>query len=123
MGGLPARATPHSITRVRPVETTDGYGDTVRDYTEAGGATRTAGIRAWVQQDRRAERYADGRSPNEQEWLLLTNDPDFTTHDQVEWSDDETGIDRTFTVEGDPEPTYTPAGFHHLEATLRIHSG
>lgn len=120
--GIPARGLPHSITRVRPATSTNGYGDTIYDYTEAGGATRTAGIAAWLQQDQRSETYSDGRTSNEQNWLLLTNESDIETHDQIEWADHPTGA-KTFTVEGPTEPAYTPAGFHHLEATLRILTG
>lgn len=119
--GIPARGLPHTITRVRPATTTDGYGNEVRDYGAA--ATRTTGISAWLQQDQRSEKYSDGRSPNEQAWLLLTNEADIVTADQIEWTDADTSVSRVFTVEGPTEPAYTPAGFHHLEATLRVLAG
>lgn len=115
--GIPARGLPHLITRVRPATSTDGYGDTTHDY--GAGATRTTGIPAWLQQDQRSEKYSDGRTPLEQLWLLMTNERDIAAGDQIEWPAE----DLTFTVEGEPEPTYTPAGFHHLEATLRIVAG
>ncbi|HEY1395022.1 hypothetical protein [Roseateles sp.] len=113
--GIPDTMLPHEVTVVRPATTTDTYGSQVRDY--GGAATRTAGVRAWLQQDRRAEPREDGRDPLEQAWLMLTNHADVQGLDRIEW----TGP--TFEVEGPPEPAYTPAGFHHTEATLRVVTG
>lgn len=112
--GIPDSMLPHEVTIVRPATTTDAYGNDVRDYGVA--ATRTE-IRAWMQQDRRAEPREDGRDPLEQAWLMLTNHEDVQGLDRVEWSGP------TFEVEGPPEPAYTPAGFHHTEATLRVVTG
>jgi hypothetical protein len=119
--GIPARGLPHTVTRVRPATSPDGYGDTTYDY--GAGATRTE-IDAWIQQDQRSEKYADGRTTNEQNWLLMSNDADLdvVTTDQIEWADHPSGA-MTFTVEGPPEPLYTPAGFHHWETTLRVLAG
>ncbi|MEU6204590.1 hypothetical protein ABZ814_13495 [Micromonospora musae] len=112
--GVPDSLLPHTITRVRPAQSTDAHGNTVYDYGEA--AARKA-MRGWVQQDRRSEPREDGRDPLEQRWLLVTNDQDIQGRDRIEWSGP------TMEVEGPPEPVFTPAGYHHLESTLRVVAG
>lgn len=112
--GIPDALLPHEVTIVRPADTTDSYGDTVRDYGVAASRTE---IRAWMQQGKRAEPREDGRDPLEQVWLMLTNHEDILGFDRIEWSGP------TFEVEGPPEPVYTPAGYHHLESTLRVVTG
>lgn len=112
--GVPGHMLPHTITVVRPATATDAYGTTTYDY--GAGATRTA-MAGWMQQDRRGEPRTDGREPLEQRWLLITNHADIAGRDRVEWSGP------TMEVEGPPEPVYTPAGYHHTEATLRAVAG
>lgn len=112
--GIPDAMLPHTVTKVRPAVTTSNYGNTAYDYGVA--ATRTD-IRAWLQQNTRAEPRPDGREALEQSWLLMTNDPDVQGIDRIEFDA------LTFGVEGPPGPYYTPAGFHHTEATLRIVDG
>lgn len=113
--GVPDRLTPRTVTLVRPALVPDDYGNDKRDYSE-GMATRTP-IEAWMQQDDREEARSDGREAAIQLWLMVTNHPDVARHDRVE-----DGA-LTFDVEGPPEPVYTPAGFHHTEATLRVVDG
>lgn len=114
-GKLPAHVLPHTVSVVRPATATDDYGNVTRDYGDA--ATRTE-ISAWMQQDRRTEPRDDGRDPLEQRWLLVANHADIQGRDRIEWTDHP-----TFEVEGPPEPAYTPAGYHHVEATLRVVAG
>lgn len=114
---VPAGLLPQQITLVRPAQTVDGYGSTVQDYGPA--ATRTV-IEGWLQQDRRQAvtgGTAEGRRPQEQSWLLVTNHPDVQALDRFEWNA------VTFETGGPPEPVYTPRGFHHTEATLVIYTG
>jgi hypothetical protein len=115
---LPAHLLPHTVTLVRPASTADAYGNTVYDY--GAGATRTA-ITAWIQQDSRTEPREDGRDALVQAWLVLTNHADILGTDRIEWTGPAGAL--VFEVDGPPEPTYTPAGLHHTEATLRVVTG
>lgn len=108
---LPAHLLPHTVARVRPSTSTDAHGNTVRNYTVPPATS--ANISAWVQQDNRKEPLSDGRAALEQLWLLMTNETDILGRDRIIFGS------LTFEVEGPPEPVYTPAGFHHTEATLR----
>lgn len=112
--GVPDRLLPHQVVVVRPVTGPDTYGNTTHDYGPA--ATRIT-VEAWLQQDQRTEAHEDGRDPLDQRWLLVTNHTDIDGRDRIEWAGHPGGT-ATFEVDGPPEPTYTPAGFHHLEATL-----
>ena len=118
---VPGTLLPHTVTLVRPAVSTDAYGSDEYDYGEA--ATRTS-IRAWLQQDRRqaVTGVADeGRAPQDQRWLMVTNHPDVRALDRVEWTGP-TGA-MTFETDGPPEPSYTPRGLHHTEVGLRIITG
>ena len=112
--GVPASMLPQTVTRVRPSTSTDTYGNTTYDYASPTSSTSMA---AWLQQDDRAEPLADGRAPLEQRWLMVTNDSDVAGRDRITFGA------LTFEVDGPPEPAYTPAGFHHLEATLKLVEG
>lgn len=116
---IPERLLIHTGDVVTPAITTNAYNETVRDYGPA--ATRTTLDKACrLQQDQRAERYQDGRTPIEQVWTLFTNvDGVISAADRFEWAD--RGL--TFEVIGQPEPAYDANGFHHTEATLRILEG
>lgn len=113
--GVPDQLLPHPVTLVRPALVPDDYGNTKRDYSQ-GVATRTV-LMAWMQQDQRQEARTDGREAAVGAWLMLTNHEDVARFDRVEFGT------TTFEVEGPPEPVYTPAGFHHTEATLRVVDG
>lgn len=113
--GIPDRLLPHTVAIVRPALVPDAYGNKIRDYSQ-GIAARTT-VRAWMQQDNREEARSDGREAAIQKWLMLTNHPDVLRGDRVEYGA------LTYDVEGPPEPVFTPAGFHHLEATLRVVDG
>lgn len=111
---IPTGLLPQTVTRIRPGTSTDTYGNTV--YSYSSGAS-SASMAAWLQQDNRAEPLSDGRDPLEQVWLMITNDADVLGRDRVTFGS------TTFEVQGPPEAVYTPAGFHHLEATLRVVNG
>lgn len=112
---IPAHLLPQTAARIRPSTSTDGHGNTVRDYTVPPATS--ASITAWLQQDNRKEPIEDGRDPLEQLWLLMTNETDILGYDRIVFGA------LTFEVEGPPAPVYTPSGFHHTEATLRAVSG
>ena len=116
---LPAHLLVHEVTVVHPAPVTDAYQNTTYDY---GPAASRRSLWAWLQQDQRAERNDDGRGASSEAWLLMCNDPDIAQHDRVDWAGHPAGA-VTFVVDGPPEPTYTPRGFHHLEATLAIVKG
>jgi hypothetical protein len=117
--GVPDHLLVHTVTVVDPAEVTDAYNDTTYDYGPA--ATRTT-VKAWLQQDQRTEPARDGRDPLEERWLLVTNHSPISGLSRIEWPGHPAGA-VTFQVDGPTEPAYTPAGFHHTEATLRIVEG
>lgn len=109
--GVPGHLLPLEVTVVRPVVVTDAYGSQTYDYGAA--ATRTTEVRCWLEQQERSEPLTDGRAPLIQRWLLVTNHFDILGRDRIEHGS------KTYEVDGEPEPVYTPAGQHHLEATLK----
>lgn len=113
--GVPAGLLPHTVQRIRPSTSTDSRGNEIRSYTVPPASS--ASITAWLQQESRKEPREDGRDPLEQTWLMVTNESDVLGYDRIIFGA------LTLEVEGPPESTYTPAGFHHLEATLRVVSG
>lgn len=115
---VPGHLLPHTVTLVRPAITTDTYGSNVYDYGVA--ATRTS-VRAWMQQDQRTRLSTDGAIPLQQRWLLVTNHADVQRRDRVEWTS--TAGPTVFELDGQPEPTYTPRGFHHTECSLIVVDG
>lgn len=108
---------PHTATLLRPVETTDDYGNTVYDY---GNAARIA-ISAWVQQDARSRPAEDGGNPMQARWLVVTDREDVRRRDRLEWIGP--GGTILFKFDGQPEPTYTPRGFHHTEIVCVVIDG
>lgn len=116
--GVPASMMPHTITLVRPVTVTDPYGSQIPDYDNG---TRIV-IRGWLQQDvRTIPDGTDGRTIQVQRWLLVTDHADVQGLDRFEWASP-TGP-MVFEADGPPEPAYTPSGFHHTEATLKVVTG
>lgn len=109
--GVPAHMQPHTGTLQRATVSTDAYNNEVLTYTDL------ASIRSWLQQDTRTEPHTDGRDPLVQTMLLVTNEEDIRGRDRYV----QDGI--TYEVEGPPEKVYTPSGFHHSEATLRVVTG
>ena len=112
---IPTALLPQTVQRIRPSTSTDAYGNAARTY--AAPPADSKDMAAWLQQDRRLRPLSDGRDPLEQNWLLMTNDDDIQGYDRIVFGS------ITFEVEGPPESVYTPAGYHHTEATLRKVSG
>lgn len=117
--GIPEALLPQRVTKVRPASTADTYGNAVPDYGD--DATRTADIPGWLQQSPASEPRAEGRDATVATWLLMTNDTDLLAADHIEWAGPAGAL--VFEVDGPPEPVYTPAGLHHIEANLRIVTG
>jgi hypothetical protein len=112
---VPEHLMIHDVTVVHPTGSTDAYG-TVFDY--GSSATRSV-IRGWLDDTSGTESFTDGRDLMDQRWLLVTNSLDVDANDRIEWDGHPAGGTMIFTVDGPPEPKYTPQGSHHLEATLR----
>ena len=117
--GVPASMLPHTVTVVHPAVSSDAYNNVTYDY---GAAATRAAAPAWLQQDQRTEPHPDGRDPLDQFWLMVTNYDGIAGVDRIEWADHPAGP-VVFTVDGPPEPAYTPAGYHHSELTLRVTEG
>lgn len=117
--GIPEAMLPQRVTRVRPASAADAYGNVTLDYGAA--ASRTADIPAWLQQGTPSEPREDGRDATVATWLMMTNEPDWLSTDHVEWTGPTGAL--VLEVDGPPEPVYTPAGLHHIEAVLRIVTG
>lgn len=124
---VPDRLMPHTVTVVTPATSTDAYGDTVYDYGD--GATRTTGVRAWVQQDQRAQVPAAGADPLQAKWLLVTNHSPIDRRARIEWTGP--GGELVFELDGQPGPVFNPLQMantgsttpHHTELTLKIVDG
>lgn len=121
--GVPEHLFPpdqQSLIRVRPDTSINATNDTVYDYGVAAGRLVFPG---WIQQDTRAAPTDnDGRAPQTQAMLLITNEPDIAEFDRIEWAEHPAGP-ITYELDGPPEFAYTPAGFHHVEAILRKIAG
>lgn len=107
---------PHLVIAVQPVVSTDRNGSTVRSYKESDGATRVPNVPAWVQQSSADETHSDGRNAAVSDWVAFTLF-EFSRFDRLEWNG------KTFEVEGEPNPLYTPRGLHHHEVGLRVVEG
>lgn len=117
---IPDYMLPHTVTRVRPGVATDEYNNEVLVYDVPPALTKS--VRVWMQQDQRMQLSQEniakqGRYPAEQRWLMISND------DDIRWQDKIVFDGTTFEVYAEPEKTYSPVGYHHLEATLRIVEG
>jgi hypothetical protein len=113
--GIPDGMLPQTVTRIRPSSSTNTYGDTAFSYIVPPATSTT--MAAWLQQNNRTEEATEGRAPLDQRWLLITNDSDVEGHDRIVWGA------LTFEVDGPPAPVYTPGGYHHTEATLKVVEG
>lgn len=104
---------PHLPTLVRPVDKTDRYGNTVKDY--GPDATRTV-IRGWLQ-NRASQDIAEvARNGQLSQWVLYTLVP-VERFDRIEWGG------HTFSVDGIANPASSPRGVSHYEVRLRLVEG
>jgi hypothetical protein len=115
---VPEHLMPHTVTIVRPAVSTDTYNNEVLDY--GTGATRTE-VAAWLQQNARREQLADGRTAQDQRWLMIINHADVQALDRFEW--DGPAGPLIFETDGPPAPTYSPGGLHHTEVGLHLITG
>lgn len=114
---IPASLLPHTVTLLRPTVSTDSYGNTVYDYATATRIDASA----WVQQDARSRPTEDGGNPMQGRWLIITNREDVRRRDRIEWAGP--GGLVVFDMDGQPEPAYTPRGFHHTEIVCVVIDG
>lgn len=127
---VPERLLPHRITIVDPAVTTDGYGDKEYDYGDA--AARTPDVKAWLQQDQRAQVATVGADPLQAKWLLVTNHSPIGRRARIEWDGSPYGpLVLELDLDGQPSPVYNPLQMaatgtsnpHHTELTLKIVDG
>ena len=112
---IPDHMLPHTVQRIRPATSTNAYGDEELTYTVPPASSKD--MRAWVQQERPQEIIEDGRHADVREWTLIVNDSDVMSKDRIVFG----GL--VFEVDGPPEDLYTPAGYHHTEAALKLVEG
>lgn len=103
----------HTVTLVKPAITVDAYNSPDYDYGPA--ATRVSAM-AWLQQEARSRVAVTGAKPLQERWTLITNAENVERRDRVEWTGPSGAV--IFELDGQPEPVYTPAGFHHTEVAL-----
>lgn len=115
---------PHTVTRVRPSESTDTYGNTVLDYSTPVSTASVSGRLIAKTTDRFFDvvQPAKGRDAEIETWEFLTNESDFLPDDQLQWVHPSRGA-ITFEVEGQPMPRYARGDFHHMKIQLRIVEG
>jgi hypothetical protein len=121
------RLLPHDVVIVAPAVSTDGYNNTVYDYGPA--ATRTT-VKAWMQQDQRAQVAAQGADPLQQKWLMVTNHSPVPRRSRIEWAGHPEGP-VVFELDGRADPAYNPLAMaaaatsspHHTELALKIVDG
>lgn len=115
---------PHTVTRVRPSSSVDGYGNTVLDYTTPVSTASVDGRLIAKTTDRFIDvvQPAKGRDAEIETWEFLTNDSDFLADDRLQWVHPSRGA-ITFEVEGQPMARYARDSFHHMKIQLRIVEG
>lgn len=118
-GRLPAHLLLHQVRVINPTTAQDAYGNTTFEYAGAGVA-----VRGWLQQDSRSETFPDGRAPDSEGWLLMTNYADIAEKARITWACGPRGA-MTFEVDGPPAPVYAglAQAYHHTETRLRAIAG
>lgn len=109
---IPARLLPLTVTWQQPTTTTDGYGNTVDDWT----TPTSEDIAAYIEQ-RTTTENRDGRDVTVTRLLFITNELGVRATHRIIWDG------RTYEIDGDCAVFHTPAGPHHSEATLLIVEG
>ncbi|MFB6948897.1 hypothetical protein ACFV85_14965 [Streptomyces niveus] len=120
---MPGRLMPHTVTVVTPAKTADAYGNDVYDY--GPGATRTTGVKAWLEQSQRAAVTAQGADPLQEKWLMVTNHSPVARRARIEWANSPHGP-LVFELDGQPAAAFNPlqhTPLHHTELTLKIVDG
>lgn len=106
------RLLPLRVSWQQPGETTDEYNNPVPDWSDAG-RTDHDHVPVYIEQ-RMTNELVNGRDSTVTRLLLVTNEFGMTASDRIVWAGN------TYEIDGDPATFYTPAGAHHLEATLLI---
>lgn len=114
---LPARMLPQTITILTATTTTDGYGNTVLDWTSPASRTAAAYVRPVSTSVRPAgDEFVDaGRDVSERAWQVHTNDQAVTAFERVVHD----GV--TYEIDGDPLVWKTAPGgrLGHTKLQLR----
>lgn len=100
----------HTVTIVRAGTLTDGYGDTVADWSTATSTSAKARVA-----HRSSDEELGERDARLSEWVAyFETGTDVTATDRIEWDG------RTFEVVGPPNPAPARSSTaHHIEANLR----
>ena len=108
---IPDRLLPHTVVITKPARVSDHYANPGQlDYATGTTTTTTA----WLQEGQyTAGEDTNGRDALISQWTMITNYQGIEGYDRVAWDG------KTFEVDGQPSPKYTPLGLHHVEATLR----
>lgn len=107
---IPERLLPITVSWIHPGTTTDGYGNSVPDWSE-GAATTTSSLPVMIEQ-RRAVEELDGRDATVTTLVLFTNELGIEAVDRFVWDG------RTYEADGDPWVVYSPGGPHHAEIAI-----
>lgn len=107
--GIAEHLLSQTVTWQQPGETTDEYNNILPDWEDPDDSE----IAAYIEQVSTTE-IVDGRDSTVTRMRLFTNELGIHATDRIVWGDD------VYEVDGDCAVFHTPAGPHHLEATLRI---
>lgn len=110
---VPAHLLSQTVTWQVAGTTTDSRGDTVLSWT----SPTTSTVSAWVERQGASETDDEERNLRVTTALLITNETGIGARDRIVWDG------QTWTVEGKPRIVPTPAGNHHLEATIQLAEG
>lgn len=110
--GIPTRYLPTPVTWIEPTTATDAYGNEVNVYDDGAGVALRVKIDAL-----QTVEFVDGRDTFVTRWRMFTNEPGITGRARILWDGNH------YEVDGEPDAPQTPAGFHHLEVTLRRAEG
>lgn len=103
---------PLRVTWQQPGETIDEYNNIVADWSDAARTDHDE-LPCYIEQ-RSTTELVNGRDTTVTKLLFITNELGLTASDRIVWGDN------IYEIDGDPAVYYTPAGAHHLEATLLI---
>lgn len=115
---------PHTVTRVRPSTSVDGYNNTVLDYDTPASTASVQGRLIAKTTDRLFDALtpARGRDAEVETWEFLTNESDILADDRLQWTHPARGL-IDFEVEGQPMPRYRRDSYSHTKVMLRIVEG
>jgi hypothetical protein len=105
---IPTHLLPITVTWLQPATTTDGYGNTVNDWTDPTSTSLAVMI-----EQRRAIEELDGRDATVTTLVMFTNELAVDAVDRFVWA----GV--TYEAAGEPWIVHSPAGPHHAELALK----